>query len=306
MSGYGYGAAQYDNGYGYGHMPHFQKPRTRSHSFIGIGLSIVLPWLVFLAVVSLLSFTLHYDSPDITTGINFGILAVIIFLGYTTLGAWRRRAPGDSPPIWGMYIVFACLLAWLAANAAGSSNFTGNMRPFYDAQALNIYTDINPSVAKGQAMMDAGRIVFTPDSKLDIQRSMAFHNDELYCVAPVITGNASQNNFDFWAVGINCCSGHMPDFHCGEFNNPTAISGLRLMREDQRPFFRLAVQQAEASFNMKASHPIFLYWMSDPMLEINGYQEAGFKFILDSTFWSLVAVIGMAMFAAYLFAKLGL
>eukprot|EP00438_Fugacium_kawagutii_P029114 Skav233711 [mRNA] locus=scaffold2120:100002:105477:+ [translate_table: standard] len=125
---------------------------------------------------------------------------------------------------------------------------------------------VNPGREKGQQLMDAGRVYFEDGTGLDTSKSMAFRNLDRYCVAPIVFGQ----------VGVNCCSGTTADFRCGEFDNPKARSGLRLMRqmpraggletasermtvtlnqgEDQRPFFRLAVQQAEA--RAEASDPV--------------------------------------------------
>merc|ERR1740121_3126179 len=102
---------------------------------------------------------------------------------------------------------------------------------------LNTYSDVDPSQMKGQQLMDAGRIVFTQNSKLDIRRSMSFKNLDSYCVAPITIGNenttyAALASYDFWAVGINCCSDNTADFHCGEFDNSKAHAGLRLMRDE--------------------------------------------------------------------------
>merc|ERR1712217_485151 len=159
----------------------------------------------------------------------------------------------------------------------------GNMSPYFDIQNLATYPSVDPTNYRGQQLMDAGQINFVPGTHLDLTKSMGFENLETYCVAPVTIGtgaNASLPYYDFWAVGLNCCSGHVPDFHCGEYNNPKASSGLRLMRDDLRAFFRLAVQQAEAAYNIDAGHPVFLYWMQEPSTEIEAYQDDGYKYFL--------------------------
>merc|ERR1719502_2180472 len=78
-------------------------------------------------------------------------------------------------------------------------------------------------------------------------------NLDLYCVAPIVKGNAQLTSYDFWAVGVNCCSGAQSDFRCGEYTNPHSKSGLRLMKDDQRPFYRLAVQQSTSTEMMVSS-----------------------------------------------------
>merc|ERR1719476_755292 len=116
--------------------------------------------------------------------------------------------------------------------------------------------------------MDAGQLTFTPESRLDLGKSVGFKNLDIYCVAPITsTTNQPLKAYDFWAVGINCCSGHVPDFSCGDYSNPMAHYGLRLLDDSAREYFRLAVQEAEATYNMKSTHPVFVHWLQDPYSE---------------------------------------
>merc|ERR1719378_285586 len=128
--------------------------------------------------------------------------------------------------------------------------------------------------------MDAGRIAFRDGSKLDASKAFGFKNRDVYCVAPISRGNTTLASYDFWAVGINCCSGNNPDFRCGEYDNPRARGGLRFMKDDQRGYFRLAVQQAEATHQIKANYPLLFYWMQDPDARLASFRDAGFRYYL--------------------------
>jgi len=155
--------------------------------------------------------------------------------------------------------------------------------------------------------MDAGRISFSEGSKLDLSRSMGFKNLDLYCVAPIVSGNDPKHiaSYDFWAVGLNCCSGSRADFHCGEFNNPRAAAGLRLMRDDQRAFYRLAVQQAEAAYNIKSHHPLFFIWMHDPIAAVAAYMDEGYKYYLLGIFAHFIFQLFLVACACMIFSKMG-
>eukprot|EP00397_Hematodinium_sp_SG-2012_P028135 GEMP01029605.1.p1 GENE.GEMP01029605.1~~GEMP01029605.1.p1 ORF type:complete len:288 (+),score=58.53 GEMP01029605.1:274-1137(+) len=270
----------------------FTPGKRKRINMVAICINIFLPWMVFCGIFAGLSFSFHYESP---TGAwclaGLGLVCVAIAAGL----AYRAKKQLDRDPMW--YTTSAILLACAVflATLFGDMNFWTNMQPYYDIDNLNNYPSVDPSTEKGQQLMDAGRVYFSDGATLDLKKAMGFKNLDLYCVAPIIKGDQQLATYDFWAVGLNCCSGVSSDFRCGEYNNPHARSGLRLMRDDQRPFFRLAVQQAEAAYAVKATHPLFFYWMQDPVAEMNSYREDGFRYYLIGIFshfaFNLFAVV---------------
>jgi len=281
----------------------FTPGKRRRINLVAICANIFMPWFVFCGIFAGMSFSLHYQKP---------ILAwLLVILGLVATGAAGFLAMSAKKEgrdeMWYTFATIALLIASIAAAVFGDMNFWFNMQPFYDIENLNTYPSVNPAREKGQQLMDAGRVYFADGSGLDMRKAMGFKNLDLYCVAPIVHGEEQLASYDFWAVGVNCCSGVSSDFRCGEFNNPHARSGLRLMRDDQRPFFRLAVQQAEAAYNIKATHPLFFYWMQDPVAEMNAYRDDGFKYYLlgifthfaFNLFCTVVAVVGFSKIGRY-------
>lgn len=200
------------------------------------------------------------------------------------------------------FLIIMAAVGFIAGLVLGNEN-AAIARPFHDIESLALYVDVEPG-ASGQQLMDAGRIFFKPGSHLEMGKSMSFKNGNVYCVAPVTSSARSSAlgdavSYDFWAVGVNCCSGARSDFHCGEHSNPLAAAGLRLMDDSQRPFFRLAVQQAEAAYNIHAPHPIFVNWMQDPNTKAHSYLDEAHKQFTISVWCFLVlqafAVAGLAV-----------
>jgi len=268
-----------------------------------LGMSLIVPWFVFALVYTLEFMPLHYHSPQI---VNLFVLAAAmgcVCLCILAANAWRRRLEGTDP-FWHIFLAVTAILGLVVGFIGGLKNFEDNVMPYMDISNLNAYSGIDPSVSTGQQMMDAGRIKFTAGSQLNTKLSMGFKNLETYCVAPVVANaSAKPDTYDFWAVGLNCCSGHLPDFHCGEFSNPNAVSGVRLMREDYRGYFNLAVQQAEAAYNIKAEHPIFVYWLQEPLTEINAYQDDAYRVFLAGLGVSMGVQLFLLLVALFIFHK---
>lgn len=310
MQGYGsapaYGASGYkmDSEDGFGGKSPFSTPQPRTSARMVIA-CIVLPWIVYAAVYCLNSTSINFSSPDLVKILSTIMLLLIQVIAYAALMAWWRRAPGVLQiPAWYSFLYAACLIAWYVSGQAGNINFINNVAPYMELNRMNVYSNVDPWSARGQKLMDMGQIHFNAGSHLDLTKSIGFRNSDIFCVAPIVSANTTASTrletYDLWAIGLNCCSGHVPDFHCGEFNVANAVSGVRLLRDDQRAYFRLAVKQAEAAYNIVASHPIFMYWMVDPTFEINAYADTAAKVLLTNLLASFVVFLFLGVFATVL------
>merc|ERR1719330_1963507 len=124
----------------------------------------------------------------------------------------------------------------------------------------------------------------------------------MYCVAPIARGTAP--TYDFWAVGTNCCS-KQGSFRCGSYRNHMARGGLRWLRSADRPYFRLAVQQAEATYNISAVHPLFFDWVEDPQETVQTWRAAAMHSFLSGVFSHFVFQAFCVVCATLIFSKIG-
>jgi len=286
---------------------HGTRRAMNSHA---IALMYFLPWLLFLVAYLVCATALRYDRTELCGDIYYLLVAVVVVTWLLTARSWKRKLQHDPyrQPSWLLVAAVLLTLALLCGTVFGDMNFWYHTQPAHDLENLNTYgnqTRLDPSFTKGQEVMDAGRIFFSQGAHLDLSKSMTFKNLDNFCVAPIVIGSKQLRSYDYWAVGVNCCAAGGTHFSCGEFANPRAKAGLRLMKDDQRPFFRLAVQQAESSYGITAEHPIFLDWMADPTLPITRMHE-------NAYWWHVLAVLGYFVFNVFcvtvmivFFSKLG-
>lgn len=295
-----------------GHLTVTEKSKLLDRSFVdrrrmnlvAICQVIFVPWIFFCVVLATMSFSIRYQHPLITFLIVALSFLIVALVGYASFISYSRMKRGlnTNNNTWLIFIFFALAVAWVAAVFIGDYLYTTYLLPFYDLQILNSYPSVDPATERGQQVMDAGRVYFVPGTHINIPMTAAFKNEDTYCAVPIVNGTSPPTSYDFWAVGMNCCSGSAADFHCKNYDNLNAHAGVRLMKDEERPFYRLAVQQAEATYNIKAEHPIFFHWMQDPNEHMNWHRDTGFKYynlgILSHFAFNLfcvtVAVVGFA------------
>lgn len=282
----------------------FQMRRHKRMNIAAICVSLFVPWLVFCGAHALQSFSLHYNLPllcdifSVTALVVLGVVWAMSF--YAKLKAsnqalmnqggadatdlfvgLEQRALGD----WYFFILTTCLLGLIFGLSLGKKNFWANTQPYYDLTNLSHYTGVSTATTHGQELMDAGQILFAAGSTVKMQYAIGFRNVDTYCVAPIVPeGGLPQENYDFWAVGLNCCSGGPGDFQCGGSRSGVPSKGgggLRVMENEDRSFYRLAIQQAQSAFQVRANHPLFFYWVNDPPAKQFSYlQEAMRQFLI--------------------------
>lgn len=275
-------------------------PQGRSRvNLSGICVNIFLPWLVFTAIYWVMIFKIHYVDPVFAWSVVFsglGLATIMAVAGYI-------RTQREAAPSWYNFAAFAFFLATGLAAFFGNMVFWTYMERYYDYMTLNTLSSVNPEKYTGGMLMDSGRVYFHDGAQLDIKKSMGFKNGDMYCVVPISNGCHKMPNYDLWAVGKNCCT-NPGQFTCGDASNFRIRSALRSMELDDNPFYRLAVQQAEAAYGITATHPVFFHWTQDPLHEIMSLRKQGIKYFLMGTFSHFITNIITVLFVTFGFAKM--
>jgi len=280
----------------YGSLPGPLKPREPKVTlpFQAVFLSWFLPTVVFTVVSGGASSSLLTYYPILI----YMILAVVTIGCLLTLHivslVLRRYFSGKSKvfPFWYAFLGVALTTSLVASVWFAHMNYMKNEIVSDTLKRLAIASNVDPAVDSSSRYLDVGRVEFSNGTALDMTKSIGFKNKEVYCVAPIVNPNASKApaTYDYWAVGLNCCDEN--GFRCGEYQKPNARSGVRLLNEDQRLFYNLAVNEAEATFGIKSALPLFFFWVEDPEALQKSWQ------VKTIEYWLLAVVT----FAACLFA----
>lgn len=284
----------------------FKRVHRQRMNIVPILICLFVPWGIFCLVSYVLSFSLRYQQPQYSYAIVAAAALATAVIGVKAFEqGFRRGRDVERTPSWIIFCFLAMLLALVSGFIVGNTNYSQNTRKYYDVGNLMHYTAVFPNRLRGQQMMDAGIVSFANGSHIDVSKSMGFRNMGVYCVAPIVFGNESMNTYDFWAVGRDCCSGSQADFHCPGFNTPLATGGLRLMDEDERPYYRLAVQQAEATYDLRAVHPLFFEWVLDAPATVDEWLASGEHYFLVAICSHFVLQLFLVTVAAFGFSQIG-
>lgn len=267
-------------------------------------LMLVLPWGAFTITCSLSAFRTRYLYPSL---VNAAIVICILFwLSSIPTAIWARFK--NPEPTWYSYLALTLGVAVITGPLCGDWVYTTLMEPYYRVMDLKVLNNVDISSTRGDSLMDAGLVDFSRGNKLDGMKSWHFKHGATYCVAPIVsnrTDGSPTGSYDFWAVGKDCCSLTASDFRCGAWGHPHSNKAIRALSDEDLPFYRLAVQQAETLYGVVAANPIFFKWSLDPQREVASWEHKGFMNFLFCICTALVTSLLALVCAVWRYAWLG-
>jgi len=206
------------------------------------------------------------------------VLATICILFACLLGNLGRKS------VKGPFYTIVSILCFIAtANGimAGLSIQARFFGPYWNYEHRPIYTDVlatDPAAAR----VDAGIISFASNALVDTFRSgnvQSAHGKQ-FCAAPILD-ESQQSVAEFWAVGMDCCEGHV-GYYCDAAQDLTAKSGAVVFEMDswlvRDPYYKYmaAVKQAAARNQLQLPpRPVLVRWVKDPTAITNGLWSEG-------------------------------
>jgi hypothetical protein len=251
------------------------KPKVKvNKGFVNYALMMLIPYLIFAGLLEVYVYMYHTYF-HVAWLLSLAVVLVSIVWIVSDLYSIRGGQ-------WYVFFGVLCMLASVAATCVGLYIYFGYTYQFYKLGGLRTYTNVLPA-EPAEAHADAGKIYFSPDSKVDITRAVGFQaQGGVYCVAPILD-ETEIARVNFWAVGRDCCKSRA-SFNCDEAWNAEAHSGAVVLDTgapqisfNQLDFYNKAVKEAQSLYEIaSADNPIFVRWVLDPAAMQTEYWNKGY------------------------------
>lgn len=284
-------------------------PLRRRINLLAFAIAVLVPWAIFTGLCAAISFSV-YDTRPLCIWFLFSCcLLIAVLLGLRAYMLHRKRYELEAAQLdqktWYIFLAATVLIATLGGLTFGLVNWQGNLSPHKQYASLSNYTDVDPTSSTGRQYLDAGAVEFKLGTHLEYDYGIGFKDWSVYCVAPIVYGDLPLASYDFWAVGVDCCNGHAGDFACGvKVDRLTeSFGGLRLMNDQERVYYRVAIQMAEAQFGLRTTHPLFFTWTQEPMQQVSQLWWTGIWFFVASSVAFLALQLSCALLTLWLYTK---
>lgn len=262
-----------------------------------IGFLVTPPLLLYAFMDITFAFLSGYYMP-----LAIGLCTACCALSFVFWQVGRNHAKGPA-------YMFVSILCFLAVANGVMSGLSVNARfygPYWNYEHRPVYTDVlatDPAAARA----DGGIIGFASNAIVDSLRNgnLLDTRGTHFCVAPILD-ESQQNQAEFWAVGMDCCEGHV-GFYCDDSQDVTAKTGAvvfntgSLFAQDPYYKFQEAVTQAAARSQLKIpKNPVLVRWVKDPATITNGlWRDGTIHLCAGIGFYGLAsAIVGFVLHAA--------
>jgi len=205
-----------------------------------------------------------------------------------------------------MFVSILCFIATVNGIMSGLSIQARFYAPYWNYKIRPVYTDVM-ATEPAAARADGGIINFANNAIVDTFRNgnMLSTRGNRFCVAPILD-ESQQTRAEFWAVGMDCCRGHI-GFYCDDVQDVSAKTGAVIFDQEswfsQDPYgeYQTAVKQASARNGLEIpERPVLVRWVKDPATVTDSLWSDGTMHLATGIFFYafISVVIGMALHAS--------
>jgi len=119
---------------------------------------------------------MHYEQPVLMNFVITMCAVLTLVCCVYALIAIRQKRLGDPSrkSTWYIFLAGTMVIMFILGIILGTVNYWRHLESFYDIQNLSVYPAVDPDKSSGLQYMDAGRVMFVKDSKVQTSMSSGF------------------------------------------------------------------------------------------------------------------------------------